>query len=47
MHMSDESKYTPDALDIIIPYYVNQGYRFDKLSNYLADDYKGYFLSII
>ncbi len=44
MHMSDESKYTPDALDIIIPYYVNQGYRFDKLSNYLADDYKGYFL---
>jgi peptidoglycan/xylan/chitin deacetylase (PgdA/CDA1 family) len=41
MHMSDESKYTPDALDIIIPYYINQGYRFDKLSNYLEDDYKG------
>ncbi len=35
MHMSDESKYTPDALDIIIPYYIERGYRFDKLSNYL------------
>ena len=40
MHMSDESKYTPDALDIVIPYYINQGYRFEKLSNYLKEDYK-------
>ena len=40
MHMSDDSKYTPDALDIVIPYYINQGYRFEKLSNYLKDDYK-------
>lgn len=39
MHMSDESQYTPDALDIVIPYYMNQGYRFEKLSNYLSDDY--------
>ena len=40
MHMSDEAKYTPDALDIIIPYYIDQGYRFDKLSNYLSIDGK-------
>ncbi|HHX62621.1 MAG TPA: polysaccharide deacetylase family protein [Epulopiscium sp.] len=35
MHMSDESRYTPEALDTIIPYYQNLGYRFAKLSDYL------------
>lgn len=40
MHMSDESKYTPDALDIVIPYFINHGYKFDKLSNYLNSQSK-------
>lgn len=35
MHMSDASKYTAEALDVIIPYYQAQGYRFAKLSDYL------------
>ncbi len=35
MHMSDESKYTADALDVLIPYYKEQGYSFKKLSDYL------------
>jgi peptidoglycan/xylan/chitin deacetylase (PgdA/CDA1 family) len=35
MHMSDTSKYTAEALDVVIPYYQAQGYRFAKLSDYL------------
>jgi peptidoglycan/xylan/chitin deacetylase (PgdA/CDA1 family) len=35
LHMSDNSKYTPEALDIVIPYYLKQGYKFEKLSTYL------------
>ncbi|NMA86630.1 MAG: polysaccharide deacetylase family protein [Tissierellia bacterium] len=41
MHMSDEAKYTAEALDIVIPYYLNKGYRFEKLSNYLDDEFMG------
>lgn len=35
MHMSDNSKFTAEALDIVIPYYQAQGYRFAKLSDFL------------
>ncbi|MFZ5969950.1 MAG: polysaccharide deacetylase family protein [Bacillota bacterium] len=35
MHMSDTSEYTAEALDVVIPYYQAQGYRFAKLSDYL------------
>lgn len=40
LHLTDESQYTPEALDIVIPYYMAQGYRFEKLSTYLDHDYK-------
>ncbi len=40
LHLSDESQYTPEALDIVIPYYMSLGYRFEKLSTYLDNDYK-------
>ncbi|HHX60559.1 MAG TPA: polysaccharide deacetylase family protein [Epulopiscium sp.] len=39
MHMSDESAYTAEALDAVIPYYMERGYRFAKLSDYLKNDY--------
>ncbi|GMQ61977.1 polysaccharide deacetylase family protein [Vallitalea maricola] len=35
MHMSDNSRYTAEALDVVIPYYQAKGYRFAKLSDYL------------
>lgn len=35
MHMQENAVYTPDALDIVIPYYLSKGYRFAKLSDYL------------
>lgn len=35
MHMSDESKFTAEALDTIIPYYLSQGYKFGRISDYL------------
>lgn len=35
MHMSDEAKYTAEALDVVIPYYLRQGYSFARLSDYL------------
>src|SRR5699024_4282270 len=37
MHMSDEALYTADALDIVIPYFIKQGYKFARLSDYLVD----------
>ena len=40
MHMSDEAQYTAEALDTVIPYYMAQGYRFEKLSAYLKNGYK-------
>lgn len=45
MHMSDESKYTSEALDTVIPYYIKQGYRFARLSDYLKDGYQNLSLS--
>lgn len=45
MHLNDKSSdfalkpnVTAAALDIAIPYLLNQGYKFDKLSNYLNAD---------
>lgn len=35
MHMSDEAKFTAEALDTIIPYYLSQGYKFGRISDYL------------
>ena len=35
MHMSDEAKFTAQALDTIIPYYLSQGYKFGRISDYL------------
>ncbi|WP_133015239.1 polysaccharide deacetylase family protein [Clostridium cuniculi] len=35
MHMSDEAKFTAEALDTIIPYYLSQGYEFGRISDYL------------
>ncbi|QCX34689.1 polysaccharide deacetylase family protein [Caloramator sp. E03] len=35
MHMSDTSKFTAEALDVVIPYYKSKGYSFKKLSDYL------------
>lgn len=37
MHMSENAKYTAEALDTVIPFYMNLGYRFAKLSDYLKD----------
>jgi len=37
MHMSNNSKYTAEALDTIIPYYQSQGYTFNRLSDYLKE----------
>ncbi|HOV40738.1 MAG TPA: polysaccharide deacetylase family protein [Oscillospiraceae bacterium] len=37
MHMSENAKYTAEALDTAIPFYMNLGYRFAKLSDYLKD----------
>ncbi len=37
MHMSGEAKYTAEALDTVIPFYMNLGYRFARLSDYLKD----------
>lgn len=39
MHMSDEAQYTAEALDIVIPYFIEQGYEFARLSDYLVDGY--------
>lgn len=39
MHMSDEARYTAEALDIVIPYFIKQGYEFARLSDYLVDGY--------
>ena len=38
MHMSDESKYTAQALDIMIPIWKEQGYSFARLDSYLTQD---------
>lgn len=35
MHMSDNSAHTADALDVLIPFYKTEGYKFAKLSDYL------------
>lgn len=35
MHISDEAKFTAEALDTIIPYYLSQGYKFGRISDYL------------
>lgn len=35
MYMSDEAKFTAEALDTIIPYYLSQGYKFGRISDYL------------
>lgn len=35
MHMLENAKYTAEALDTVIPYYLKKGYRFAKLSDYL------------
>lgn len=35
MHMSDEAKFTAEALDEIIPYYLSKGYKFGRISDYL------------
>lgn len=40
MHMSEQAKFTPAALDEVIPYYMEQGYRFAKLSDYLTGGYE-------
>ncbi|MEG6523446.1 polysaccharide deacetylase family protein [Desulfotomaculum sp. 1211_IL3151] len=40
MHMSENAKFTPAALDEVIPYYMEQGYRFAKLSDYLTGGYE-------
>lgn len=37
MHMSDNAKYTAEALDIVIPYYLSQGYHFARISDYLGN----------
>lgn len=39
MHMSDQARYTAEALDIVIPYFIKQGYEFARLSDYLVDGY--------
>ena len=39
MHMPDEARYTAEALDIVIPYFIKQGYEFARLSDYLVDGY--------
>ncbi|BCJ94501.1 hypothetical protein acsn021_20700 [Anaerocolumna cellulosilytica] len=40
MHMSEDARYTPEALDAVIPYYIKKGYRFAKLSDYLKNGYE-------
>ncbi|MGC7873054.1 polysaccharide deacetylase family protein [Desulfosporosinus sp. SYSU MS00001] len=35
MHMLENAQYTAEALDTVIPYYLEKGYRFAKLSDYL------------
>ena len=35
MHMSDQAQFTAEALDTIIPYYLSQGYKFGRISDYL------------
>jgi peptidoglycan/xylan/chitin deacetylase (PgdA/CDA1 family) len=40
MHMSEDARYTPEALDTVIPYYMAKGYRFAKLSDYLKNGYE-------
>ena len=37
MHMSDEAKYTAEALDEVIPYYLAKGYHFARISDYLSN----------
>lgn len=37
MHMSDEAKYTAEALDEVIPYYLSKGYHFARISDYLSN----------
>lgn len=37
MHMSDEAKYTAEALDEVIPYYLSQGYHFARISDYISN----------
>ncbi|MCX7657859.1 MAG: polysaccharide deacetylase family protein [Oscillospiraceae bacterium] len=37
MHMSENARYTAEALDTVIPFYMNLGYRFARLSDYLEN----------
>lgn len=40
MHMSEDARYTSEALNAVIPYYMEKGYRFAKLSDYLKNGYE-------